>query len=84
MQPINKAESQKPSAFSFVKELVLPAGFEPAAFHLGGERSILLSYGSRNQLRITIYELRIVVYQRPHVIAIKFLPSAEEIEFDDE
>ena len=29
-----------------IKKVVLPAGIEPTAFRLGGERSILLSYGS--------------------------------------
>ena len=32
------------------KEVALPAGFEPAALRLGGECSILLSYGSSVRL----------------------------------
>ena len=30
--------------------MVIPAGFEPTACRLGGDRSILLSYGTRSQL----------------------------------
>ena len=29
--------------------MVIPAGFEPTACRLGGDRSILLSYGTRGQ-----------------------------------
>ena len=68
---------------------MLPAEFESAAFHLGGERSILLSYGS-----VPIWDfgfrsadcqvLRIVSDQRTHVVAVEFFAPVEKIEFDDE
>ena len=31
---------------NFLIKLVIPAGFEPTACRLGGDRSILLSYGT--------------------------------------
>lgn len=54
--------------------MVVPAGFEPAAFHLGGERSILLSYGTG--------KLRIVLYQRFNIVTGKFGPAVQETELD--
>ena len=34
-----------------------PAGFEPTAFRLGGERSILLSYGDKMKYSVQMQRL---------------------------
>ena len=40
-------KSKSPERFvSELKLLVFPSGFEPLAYRLGGDRSILLSYGN--------------------------------------
>lgn len=45
------------------KICMLPAEFESATFHLGGERSILLSYGSRITLDFRFWNLECPVYE---------------------
>jgi hypothetical protein len=53
--------------------VVVPAGFEPAAFRLGGGRSIQLSYGTG--LEWLLFRSRVVVYQRLNVVAIELFPA---------
>ena len=40
-------EKYQPLYQKLVLTMVIPAGFEPTACRLGGDRSILLSYGTR-------------------------------------
>lgn len=66
--------------------MVLPAEFESAAFHLGGERSIQLSYGSTffncKWVKAKTSNLRIVIQQGFNVIAFEFVTATKEIELD--
>ena len=70
-------------------KVVLPIGFEPMAFHLGGERSILLSYGSMSILDFGLrikdcQDLAVVIDQRSDTVSVKLASATEEIEFDNE
>ncbi len=56
---------------------MLPARFERAAFHLGGERSIHLSYGSGFPFGIVDCGLRIVKFRPKQSLVFGFWSLAE-------